>query len=116
MVFWSWYTISSTCRDLNPTDLSSFPLPASVLQDKQITLLGAAYLKDLEKNSTTLVRQQKQTGKAETQSFKIQKSKNIIDDIDRALASHYGLSREELDFISNFEIKFRLGADEEDAE
>jgi Eco57I restriction-modification methylase len=115
-LFWWWYTISSTCRDVNPSDLSSFPLPASLLEDKELAILGAKYLKDLEKNSTMLVRQQKQTGKTETQSFKIQKSKDIIDEIDRRLASHYGLSGEELDFITNFEIKFRLGADDEDAD
>jgi hypothetical protein len=56
-----------------------------------------------------LVRQQKQTGKTETQSFKIQKSKNIIDQIDTVLAQHYGFTDEELDFIINYDIKYRMG-------
>ncbi len=44
-------------------------------------------------------------------------SKPIIDEIDRALARHYGLSDEELDFIINYDIKYRMGAElEEEAE
>jgi hypothetical protein len=58
-----------------------------------------------------LVREQRQTGRTETQSFKIQKSKPIIEEIDVALARHFGLTEEELDFVINFEIKFRMGAD-----
>ena len=56
-----------------------------------------------------LVREQKQTGHTETQSFKIQKSKSIITDIDRVLGKHYGFTDEELDFIINYDIKYRMG-------
>jgi len=51
---------------------------------------------------------QQQTGTTQTQSFKIQISKGIIDKIDRRLATLYGLSNEELDFIRNYDIKFRM--------
>jgi len=61
-----------------------------------------------------LVREQKQTGHTETQLFKIQKSKPVIDKIDRALARHYGLTEEELDFIINYDIKYRMGKDVEE--
>ncbi|MFN0314597.1 MAG: hypothetical protein ACKVQA_06150 [Burkholderiales bacterium] len=50
-----------------------------------------------------------QTGTTETQSFKIQNSKPIIDEIDTVLAEHYGFTSEELDFILNYDIKYRLG-------
>ena len=36
-------------------------------------------------------------------------SKPIIDEIDRALAQHYGFTNEELDFIINYDIKYRMG-------
>lgn len=32
-------------------------------------------------------------------------------DIDRMLAKHYGFTAEELDFIINYDIKYRLGQD-----
>jgi hypothetical protein len=38
-------------------------------------------------------------------------SKPIIDEIDRALARHYGLSDDELDFIINYDVKYRMGAE-----
>ncbi len=38
--------------------------------------------------------------------------KPIIDEIDRALARHYGLSDEELDFIINYDVKYRMGSDQ----
>ena len=36
-------------------------------------------------------------------------SKPILDEIDRVLAAHYGFTAEELDFILNYDIKYRLG-------
>jgi hypothetical protein len=43
-------------------------------------------------------------------------SKPIIDEIDTLLARHYGFSPEELDFILNYDIKYRLGRDTENEE
>ena len=40
------------------------------------------------------------------------KSKEIIDEIDQRLAKLYGFSDEELDFIVNYDIKYRLGGAE----
>ena len=111
-VFWWWYTATSNCRDLNPYDVQNFPVPDSALIDEKLVSLGSEYVKDLQKNSTMLVRNQKQTGITETQSFKIQKSKPIIDEIDRVLAQHYRFTDEELDFIINYDIKYRMGKDD----
>ena len=36
-------------------------------------------------------------------------SKSIIDEIDRILAKHYGFTPEELDFVINYDIKYRMG-------
>ena len=38
-----------------------------------------------------------------------QLSKPIIDEIDKVLAKHYGFTDEELDFIINYDIKYRMG-------
>ena len=43
-------------------------------------------------------------------------SKPILDEIDRVLARHYGFTAEELDFILNYDIKYRLGRDIENEE
>jgi hypothetical protein len=41
------------------------------------------------------------------------KSKPITDEIDHVLARHYGFTDEELDFIINYDIKYRMGKEEE---
>ena len=45
----------------------------------------------------------------EKQHFFIKYSKTIIDEIDNILAKHYGFTEEELDFIINYDIKYRMG-------
>jgi hypothetical protein len=35
----------------------------------------------------------------------------VADEIDRVLARHYGFTEEELDFIINYDIKYRMGQD-----
>ena len=39
-------------------------------------------------------------------------TKPVIDEIDGMLAKHYGFTDEELDFIINYDIKYRMGQDE----
>ena len=46
--------------------------------------------------------------------IKVQNFKPIIDEIDRVLAQHYGFTEEELDFIINYDIKYRMGKDNEE--
>jgi hypothetical protein len=115
-LFWWWYTITSNLRDLNPSDIEWFPVPDGVLDDKKLETLGKEYLKDLVDHSDMLTRVQKQTGTTQTQSFKIQQSKQIIDKIDQRLAKLYGLSDEELDFIRNYDIKFRMSDSDQEGE
>jgi hypothetical protein len=44
-------------------------------------------------------------------NYYVGKSKPIIDEIDSILARHYGFTDEELDFIINYDIKYRMGRD-----
>ncbi|MCX5677413.1 MAG: Eco57I restriction-modification methylase domain-containing protein [Planctomycetota bacterium] len=112
-IFWWWYTITTNCRDLNPYDIKNFPIPAAALQETECAQAGGRYLADLQRNSTMLVRQQSQTGRTETQCFKIQKCKTTIGEIDCVFAKHYGFTDEELDFIINYDIKYRMGGGED---
>lgn len=114
--FWWWYTIASNLRDLNPADIQAFRVNDAILHDPELIKAGEEYLDDLDRNSLMLTREQRQTGTTQTQSFKIQRSKPLIDNIDCLLAPHYGFSDEELDFIVNYDIKYRMGANEDDAE
>jgi hypothetical protein len=44
------------------------------------------------------------------------KTKPIIDRIDSLLVQHYGFTHEELDFIINYDIKYRMGKELESGE
>lgn len=72
-------------------------------------------MESLDEHSEYIVRDQKLTGSIRLQSFRPQPSKPIIDEIDRVLATHYGFTAEELDFIINYDIKYRMGRDAEDS-
>jgi hypothetical protein len=45
------------------------------------------------------------------ETFEYAFCKPILDDIDDFLAKHWGLTDEELDFIVNYDIKYRMGQD-----
>ena len=55
----------------------------------------------------------KQGHKIEYDEMDAPRSKPILDEIDTALAEHYGFTPEELDFIINYDVKYRLGRDTE---
>ena len=40
--------------------------------------------------------------------YKLRKSKKLIDQLDDLICPLYGLTKEETDFIKNYEIEFRL--------
>jgi len=55
-------------------------------------------------------------GNAEVDQFYVSQCKSIIDEIDKVLAKHYGFTQEELDFIINYDIKYRMGKELEGEE
>ena len=65
------------------------------------------YLQDIEQNAN--VHQTERYANIESfKEYKIGKSKHLIDKIDDIICPLYGLIPEEVDFIKNYEIEFRL--------
>jgi hypothetical protein len=77
--------------------------------------LGKALQRDLITNSAEKKIRTK-AGQITYQEFYPKESKGILDDIDSVLAKHFCFTDDELDFIINYDIKYRLGADADDAE
>jgi hypothetical protein len=74
-------------------------------------------MKDLRKNADRKTITTRDGDEVAYDEFNVSESKPIIDKIDAVLAQHYGFTDEELDFIMNYDIKYRMGlADEEDSE
>lgn len=97
-------------RNITGTDIEQFPIAevnSKLLQE--IPVVFDSLMRDYNENS--FVRERKD---CKFQEFQPSKSKPIIDEIDQVLAQHYGFTDEELDFIINYDIKYRLGAEAEE--
>lgn len=109
LYFW-FYQIYSNNLDLKSYEIDSFTIPVEKLERKiisDIEEIYAKYLIDIEKNAT--IRQTKKYANIDSFiEYKIGKSKYLIDEIDNLIAPLYGLNNEELNFIKNYEIQFRL--------
>ena len=77
----------------------------------KISNLCTALMQDFCNNSKLIEMQYEKFGKMTIQCIYPKYSKPIIDEIDRVLAQHYGFTDEELDFIINYDIKYRMGRD-----
>ena len=108
-LFFLGYQQLSNCRDFNPSDIHTFRMPKSLLHEDELHDLSNRLQQDLELNSWFQTRFQRQTGEVRIQSFTPSLSKPIIDEIDCSLAKHYGFTAQELDFIVNYDIKYRMG-------
>jgi hypothetical protein len=100
-------------------DIGMFPLDMkSIVGKHKIDLerLADRLSQSLEKNSEIRTRNQKATGLVHLQTFFVGKSKSIIDEIDQCLADYLKLDPVEVDQIINYDIKYRMGADEGDGE
>lgn len=78
----------------------------------KLARLGINLQKDYQENSKIIERKYSKKGRVftmEKQHFFIKYSKSIIDEIDKVLAKYYNFSEEELDFIINYDIKYRMG-------
>ncbi len=99
----------------------AFPVGIDVLTKSaasELRSIGLRHEKDLFENSVRRKIKYKTTGWIEYDEFYPRESKPILDEIDKVLATHYGFTEEELDFIINYDIKYRLGrgAGEEEGE
>jgi Eco57I restriction-modification methylase len=100
-------------------DLEKFPCnleQISKINQQKLDDLSKKLNEDFKINSEIRTRKQVNTGLIELQTFFISKSKPIIDEIDKILAQHYGFTEEELDFIINYDIKYRMGKEIEEEE
>lgn len=102
-----WLAVSD-CYHITKRDIDALRLPADLLSSEAFGDLGIELLNDLQKNSVVSKRKRKDGTVQDEVSFKVGKSKDIIDRIDSAMAVFYGLSAEQLDFIVNYDIKYRM--------
>ena len=101
--YWFWRKVSN-CRHLNIRDTRKFKLDLNPALREELNGLGAAHLAALRAT------REYRSGKMAYEQYRPASAKAESDAIDRALARHYGLTDAELDFIINYDIKYRMGS------
>lgn len=107
--FW-FYQIYSNNLDWKTEEILSFPIP-DFTEEQSITLQGIfnRYIADVEKHAKSRkVSESSKYTMDQFKEYKIGYSKKIIDEIDDFIGPLYGLTQEEVDFIKNYEIEFRM--------
>ena len=107
MFYW-YYSTLSDCEHINDMLIRGFPIPTNWTASIWFKL-SERLAADLVANAKRKVISTKQGRTIEYDEMKALQSKSIIDEIDRTLAQHYGFTDEELDFIINYDIKYRMG-------
>jgi hypothetical protein len=114
-----YYTFSN-CLDVARFELNAFPLGLNDMAHairKRLVLLATQLDDDLRRNACYKIRHYENIGDINCYTIEMRQSKPIIDEIDKVLAQHYGFTDEELDFIINYDIKYRMGnVDDENGE
>jgi hypothetical protein len=116
-LFYWWFIILSDCRHLNMREIENFPVGLDKMSTdikNQLITLTDKLMKDFQKNSFRKEASYKTTGKVIYDEYYPKLSKPIIDEIDKILAEHYGFTEAELDFIINYDIKYRMGKELEE--
>ena len=114
LFYWYWIMMSAE-RDFTKRDIEELPFnydrisndlvaQFDVLKDE----LMANYQEHSKITTTTLV-----TGKMVLQEFHPKYAKDILDRIDTLIGNVYGFTEEEVNYICNFDLKFRMGDGED---
>ena len=110
-LFYWFYSVFSDCEHINDVLLREAPIPR-IWETSQWGKIYNRLQKDLVANSKRKTINTSQGHKIEYDEIKALLSKPVIDEIDSILAKHYGFTDEELDFIVNYDIKYRMGQDD----
>ena len=102
--FFLWWLSVSDAYHLNLPEVARFPFYSC----KKLDILSKRLEADMLSKSRRRVYHYRTSGRVEYDEFYMKKSKPIIDVIDRIIAENYGFTDEELDFIINYDIKYRM--------
>ena len=112
-LFYWLVTVFSDCRNLNKREIELTRLDlADKSRIQELATVAEELMDDIRSNSEMLTINYRTMGSLRIQATYPRLSKPIIDRIDAVLAQHFGLTQTELDFLVNFDYKYRMGSDE----
>lgn len=106
-LFWWYYALNFDMFNLKDYMIFNFRYTYSL--NIELSNLARQLENDLEKKKIEQSINSKTRGIVTTSYYQKKRSKPIIDEVDKVLAKHYGFTDEELDFIINYDIKYRMG-------
>jgi len=114
--FYYYFKLLSNCRDFGSKEFDEYRIGQITHSNREaLSRLGEQLGAQL-RSTAGLSSRKYPSGFIEYEEYYPWKAKQIIDEIDHVLAKHYGFTEEELDFIIDYDIKYRMGkeAEEED--
>lgn len=110
--WWWYYTLHFDMYNCKDYMMYGFNFEYSKLNNiSKLIELGRILSNNIFFNANIKEQKYETTGRRSQLIFKPALSKPIIDEIDKILAKHYGFTEEELDFIINYDIKYRMGSE-----
>lgn len=106
-IYWWYYATNYDMFNQTDSNVSNFRLSYDPQND--IGIFASELEDDLNRNKKYSKITKRDGSINESYAFQKKLSKPIIDEIDKVLAKHYGFTEEELDFIINYDIKYRMG-------
>jgi len=106
-----YYTVYSNCRDFYKEEIENFRINIHEMNNLAIDALiklNIELMNDALNNSKEKSIKYS-TGVKKVRLFYLRKSKKIMDKIDKILATHYNFNNEELNFITHYDEKYRVG-------
>ena len=97
-------------------NIRSFPFSIDKLSREHkdaLVCLAAKLMASFTQNAQRKSVQYKKTGLVMYDEFNVSKSKSILDEVDRVLGAHFGLESKQIDYLMNFEVKFRMSGEKE---
>jgi hypothetical protein len=110
-LFYYYWILFSDCYHLSKKDITKFhfEMPNDKLLIQDIIALTKKYISSIEIGAIWQTEYKKDGTVKKYRRYFPQKSKQLSDEIDNVLAKHYGFTQEELDYIINYDIKYRMG-------
>ncbi len=106
--YYLYWIVHSDCYHVTSRDIDGFFVPNQLANDHRLRSLSDRLIQDLWLNAKVRLRSRADGTVQREVNFQVGKSKEVIDAIDTVLASHYEFTDEELDFVVNFEGKYRF--------
>lgn len=108
-LFWWYYSINYDLFNFKDYMIFGFQLTYPMSFIKELDKLSDSIENSLRNNAVYYQIKSKTAGVNQTVTYQKHLSKSEMDEIDKILAKHYGFTEEELDFIINYDIKYRMG-------